>query len=129
MPMTNEFTLRGVMLPVENLETALHFYRDTLGWTLRFRDGDRYASLDARGTTIALAAPVEQPVKGQPALLVKVRDVSRAVVALSDAGVDIMLDPVNGPHEVRAAIQDTAGNIISLYTPLEAAAVSGGLDV
>ncbi|WP_248761408.1 VOC family protein [Pseudarthrobacter sp. SSS035] len=127
--MTNEFTLRGVMLPVEDLDTALHFYSDTLGWTLRFRDGDRYASLDAGVTTIALAAPVEQPVEGRPALPVKVRDVARAVAALSDAGVDILLAPVNGPDEVRAAVRDTAGNIISLYAPLEAAAVSGGLDV
>lgn len=127
--MTNEFTLMGVILPVDNLDTALRFYSDTLGWTLQFRDGDRYASLDAGGTTIALAAPAEQPVKGQPALLVKVRDLSREAVRLSDAGVDILLEPVNGRHEVRAAIRDTASNIISLYTPLEAAAVTGGLDV
>jgi predicted enzyme related to lactoylglutathione lyase len=126
--MTNGFTLRGVMLPVEDLDAALRFYSDTLGWTLRFRDGDRYASLDAGGTNIALAAPVEQPAEGRPALLVKVRDVPRAVAALSDAGVDILLSPVNGPDEVRAAVRDAAGNIISLYAPLEAAVVSGGLD-
>jgi predicted enzyme related to lactoylglutathione lyase len=126
--MTNEFTLRGALLPVEDLGAALRFYSDTLGWTLRFRDGDRYASWDAGGTNIALAAPVEHPVEGRQALLVKVRDVPRAVAVLSDAGVDILLAPVNGPDKVRAAVRDAAGNIISLYAPLEAAAVSGGVD-
>lgn len=107
-----------LLLPVSDLEAALAFYRDVLGLTVRFRDGDRYAALDGGGTTIALAAAGEQPVGGRPALGLKVDGVARAAAALRAAGAAVG-DVVDGGHERRAVVRDPDGNVLVLYGPVD----------
>jgi predicted enzyme related to lactoylglutathione lyase len=111
------FALRAVQLPVMDLDAVLPFYTDILGWSLRFRDGARYAALDAGGVTVALAAPAEQLVEGRPSLNVKVADLERALQTLLDAGARVICAPSDGPHESRAAVLDAAGNVVVLYQP------------
>lgn len=123
--MTDRFHFQGVMLPVRDLDAALAFYRDVLGWALKFRDGASYAALDAGATSIALAARSEQPVEGEPALLVKVPDVPEALASLAEAGAKVLMPATDGKHEVRAAVQDAAGNVLSLYSPLKMATPEG----
>lgn len=115
--MTAAFQLRTVQLPVEDIGTAVAFYTGTLGWSLRFRDGDRYAVLDAGGIGVALAAPAEQVVPGRPALNLKVPDVPAALETLVAAGGRVLVPPVEGAHEIRAAVADSAGNVLVVYAP------------
>lgn len=106
-----------VLLPVSDLDRALAFYHDVLGLKVRFRDGDRYAALDGDGTTIALAAPGEQPVTGHPALGLKVPDVGRTAEAFRASGAAVG-DVTTGGHEQRAVLRDPDGNVLVLYGPI-----------
>jgi len=105
-----------ILLPVDDLDRALAFYRDVLGLKVRFQDGDRYAALDGGGTTIALAASGEQPVPGRPALGLKVPDVTAAADGLRAAGA-LVGDVTTGGHEHRATLHDPDGNVLVLYGP------------
>jgi predicted enzyme related to lactoylglutathione lyase len=121
-----DFEAGGLVLPVHDLEAALRLYRDTLGWRLRFQDGDRYAALDTesgsgsggRAARLALATASEQPVGGSPALLVKVKDVTQAIAALTQVGAMVVAPVAIGSHEIRAAVEDPDGNVISVYSTL-----------
>ncbi|ROO85819.1 catechol 2,3-dioxygenase-like lactoylglutathione lyase family enzyme [Actinocorallia herbida] len=115
--MTDGMRLGHVLLPVADLEAALAFYRDVLGLTVKFQDGDRYAALDGRGgSTIALAALSEQPVAGLPALGLKVSDVAGTAAALRAAGAPVG-EVTEGGHERRAVLRDPDGNVLVVYGP------------
>lgn len=110
--------LRGVLLSTDDLDTALSFYTDTLGFSLSFRDGDRYASLDAGGTNVALAATHDHPSPGDTVLTLKVARVQPAVDELAAGGAEVLVAPTDGAHEVRALIRAPGGaGLISVYGP------------
>jgi predicted enzyme related to lactoylglutathione lyase len=105
-----------VLHPVEDLDAAVRFYEQGLGLAVRFRDGDRFCALDAGGVTIALAAGSErEATAGAVAVTYKVDDVPAAVAQLVAAGAQLLVPPREGPHEVRAALRDPAGNVFAVY--------------
>ena len=106
-----------VIHPVDDLDAALRFYQDAMGLELRFRDGDRFAALDAGGMTIALAAGEERGAEGV-AVSYKVDDVDAAVAALQTAGARVLRSPEDGPHERRAVLRDPSGHALMLYGDL-----------
>jgi len=100
--------------PVADLATALRFYEAGLGMRVRFRDGDRFAALEAGGIVIALAAG-EERVADAPAVSYKVADVDAAQGELLAAGAKLLRPAADGPHERRAVLADPAGNAFVLY--------------
>jgi predicted enzyme related to lactoylglutathione lyase len=121
--------LRSVLCPVTDLDEAIRFYRDGLGLAVSFRDGDRFAALDASGTgdgaatggsggdiMLALAAPGED-ITGAVAASFKVADVDAAARRLTAAGAQLVRGPEDGPHETRAVLRDPAGNQFVIYAP------------
>ncbi|GII78199.1 hypothetical protein Sru01_31810 [Sphaerisporangium rufum] len=109
--------LGNVLIPVDDLDKALDFYTGGLGLSLRFRDGDRFAMLDAGGVTIALAARAEQVAGAVTAPSYKVADVPAAAAELAAAGAEVVSGPATGPHEIRAVLRDPSGNDFVLYSP------------
>ncbi len=107
----------NVLYPVDDLAAAVAFYRDGLGLPLRFTDGDRFAGLDGGGVTLALVGADEDVTAGAPAAAIKVPDVAAAVARATEAGATLLRGPARGPHEVRAALRDPAGNVVVLYSP------------
>jgi catechol 2,3-dioxygenase-like lactoylglutathione lyase family enzyme len=107
----------NVLYPVDDLDAAVAFYRDALGLPLKFTDGDRYAGLDGGGTTLALVGGGEDVTAGAPAAAIRVGDVAAAVERATAAGATLLRGPERGPHEIRAALRDPAGNVLVLYTP------------
>ncbi|GAA1956981.1 VOC family protein [Amycolatopsis minnesotensis] len=107
----------NVLHPVSDVESAVRFYATALGLTAKFVDGDRYAALDAGGTTLALAGPAEDVTGGVPAASFKVPDVAAALAALVAGGGSVVRQPERGPHEVRAVARDPWGNTIVVYGP------------
>jgi len=103
-----------VVHPVRDLDAAIAFYTGPLGLSLKFRDGDRFAALDAAGTTIALAAGGESAAD-RTAVSYKVDDVAACVAALRAAGARVLREPARGPHETRAVLADPAGNPFIVY--------------
>lgn len=103
--------------PVENLDAALRFYCDGLGLTIKFRDAERFAALDAGGVTLALAAAGERIVD-RPALAWRVDDIGAATARLLAAGARIVHPIEKGPHEWRAVLRDVAGHPLVLTAEL-----------
>jgi predicted enzyme related to lactoylglutathione lyase len=110
-------TPRGVTLTVEDLDRACRFCESVLGATQRFRDADRYASYDLRGTTIALATREEQPF-ADISVSIKVEDLETVVAQVRDAGANVVVEPRRGGHEVSAAIAAPDGQVFLLYQPV-----------
>ncbi len=102
---------RLLLYPVADIDTALAFFTEGLGLPVKFRDGDRYCTLDAGALTLALVAGEEKLVD-QPALAFKVEEgqgIDAAIARLVDGGASVMLPAAQGPHETRAVLQTPQG--------------------
>lgn len=53
---------------------------------------------------------------GALAVSVQVADVGAALTAVREAGGRVVADAAQGPHELRAVVQDPAGNTIVVYS-------------
>lgn len=107
-----------VVLYTENLEESIKFYSETLGFGLKFRDGDHYAALDGGSITIALATSLDHPIPGQIVVGIKTDDVDAAADSFSESGGGIAKPPYNDAHERRAVVYDSQGNGIVFYKSL-----------
>ncbi|WP_214403688.1 VOC family protein [Pseudonocardia lacus] len=105
----------NVLHPVADVAAAVRFYEGVFGLGRKFVDGDRYAALDAGGTTLALAGPAEDVTDGAAAASFKVADVAASVAAIVEAGGSVVREPEQGPHEVRAVVRDPWGNVLVVY--------------
>ena len=108
--------LRNVLHPVADVAAAATFYRRALGLGAKFVDGDRYAALDAGGTTLALAGPAEDVTGGTAAASFKVDNVAAALDAIIEAGGSVLREPETGPHEIRAVARDPWDSTIIVYS-------------
>lgn len=109
--------LRTVMMNVKDMDKACRFYGDTMGLSLQFRDGDRWAAFDAGGVTLGLAGQSERAAE-KIALNFKVADVEQAVDHIVASGGRLESAVVTGAHERRASVRDADGHLIILYSPL-----------
>lgn len=108
----------NVLYAVDDLDGAVAFYRDALGLPVKVRDGTRYAGLDGGGVTLALVTADEDVAAGTPAAAIRVADVPAALARAVAAGAVLLRGPEAGPHEIRAALRDPAGNVVVLYAAL-----------
>lgn len=114
----SEFDVRMVMLSTDDLDESIRFYSQTLGMSLKFRDGGHFAALDGGSITIALATDVDHPMPGNVVVGVKTADVDAAARAIEDNGGAIVKAPYDDAHERRAVVYDHKGNGLVLYCPL-----------
>lgn len=105
-----------VIVPAGDLDSQIAFYT-SLGLTVRFRDGDRYAAVTDGAVTVGLADRSQQPVAGRTLLSVEVADLDACIAQLVAAGATVG-EPVVGPHERRAVVQDPSGNPLVVYERL-----------
>ncbi|GAC84243.1 VOC family protein [Gordonia paraffinivorans] len=108
-----------IILSTENLDESIKFYTETLGFSLKFRDGAHFAALDGGAVTIALATPVDHPIPGKIVLGIKTADVDAAAKAIEDNGGAIIKGPYDDAHERRAVVYDNEGNGLVFYSPLK----------
>src|ERR1700677_4523391 len=98
----SEQEVRMVVLSTDNLEESIKFYTETLGFPLKFRDGDHFATLDGGTVTIALATAIDHPIPGQVVVGIKTDDVDGAARTIEESGGRIVKAPYDGAHERRA---------------------------
>jgi lactoylglutathione lyase len=110
--------VRMIVLSTDNLDESLKFYTETLGMTLKFRDGAHFAALDGGSVTLALATPVDHPIPGQVVVGIKTADVDAAAKAVEESGGGIVKAPYDDAHERRAVVYDNKGNGLVFYKPL-----------
>ena len=114
----SEYDVRMVVLSTDDLDESIRFYTDTLGMTLKFRDGSHYAALDGGSITIALATAVDHPIPGQVVVGIKTDDVDAAAHRVEANGGAIVKGPYDDAHERRAVVYDHKGNGLVFYSPL-----------
>lgn len=111
--------VKMIVLSTDDLDESIRFYTETLGFPLKFRDGNHFAALDGGTVTLALATPLDHPIPGQVVVGIKSDDVDAAAQALDAAGGGIARGPYDDAHERRAVGYDSQGNGIVLYSPLQ----------
>src|SRR5262249_46510343 len=67
----SEHQVRMIILSTDDLDESIRFYGETLGMSLKFRDGAHFAALDGGPVTIALATAADHPMHGQVVIGVK----------------------------------------------------------
>lgn len=126
--------LEYVRLLVEDLQRSIAFYRDVLGLTLAFDDGDNYASFDiVPGFSLSLfrrelmadaigVSPAQVPAGDRVALVIAVPDVDAEAARLRDLGdVAVVATVTDRPDwGIRTIhLRDPDGNLIELNDPLQ----------
>ncbi len=114
----SDYDVRMVVLSTDDLEESIRFYTETLGMSLKFRDGAHYAALDGGSITLALATAVDHPMPGQVVVGIKTADVDAAAEAIEANGGGIVKHPYDDAHERRAVVYDHKGNGLVFYSPL-----------
>jgi lactoylglutathione lyase len=105
----------NVFYRVDDMDAAVRFYTEVLGFGLKLRDGNHWAAFDVGGATLA----VEGGAPGGPGgatVSLRVEDIQSVVQDLRNKGAQLS-DVESGPHERRARLTDPAGNQLVLYEP------------
>jgi lactoylglutathione lyase len=105
----------NVFYRVPDMDAAVRFYTEVLGFGLKFRDGEHWAAFDVGGATLA----VEGGAPGGPGgatVSLRVEGLDAVVADLRARGATVG-DVQAGGHERRAELRDPAGNQLLLYEP------------
>jgi catechol 2,3-dioxygenase-like lactoylglutathione lyase family enzyme len=111
---------------VDDVDAALAFYTDHLGFTLDRRIGPAFAIVSRGDLSLWLSGPQSSaarpmPDGRQPApggwnrLVVMVDDLAAEVSSLKQAGLSFRNDVVTGPGGKQILLEDTAGNPVELF--------------
>ncbi|WP_154792240.1 VOC family protein [Occultella kanbiaonis] len=112
--------LTMIYQPVADLDRAVTFYRDTLGWDEAWRMGDTTAAFKIPDSEIELMLdiPTDDP-HGQSGFY-EVADVDAYFAEKKDS-VDFLTEPVDLPPIRYAAFKDPDGNVFRIYHSTEEA--------
>jgi lactoylglutathione lyase len=101
-----------------DLDVSIRFYSETLGMSLKFRDGAHFAALDGGSVTVALASALDHPIPGQVVVGIKTSDVDAAAKAVEASGGGIVKGLYDDPRGRRAVVYDNKGSGLVFYSPL-----------
>ncbi len=113
---------------VDDVEAAIAFYTDRLGFTLDERMGPAFAIVTHHDLTLWLSGPASSaarpmPDGSQPApggwnrIVVVVDDIAARVEALKRDGMHFRNEIVTGPGGKQILLEDSAGNPVELFEP------------
>ncbi len=108
-----------VWMPVQDIERAKGFYRDTLGLQITNEDGE-WAEVDANGLTIGLNGrePSGAGVEGGPVVTFQPSaGLEQTIDDLKGQGVGVPAGISEHPWGRVATFRDSEGNNIQLYEP------------
>ncbi|MCD4524219.1 VOC family protein [Nocardioides sp. cx-173] len=110
-----------IVLPVDDLEDALRFYTETLGFPLLHRISATYAMVDGGPLAIGLnASPPDGAAGGRNMLGMRTEDVDVLAHAIEQGGGTIVTPPYDDGTDRRAFVEDAAGNFLMIYKRTEA---------
>jgi catechol 2,3-dioxygenase-like lactoylglutathione lyase family enzyme len=106
----------NVFYRAPDMDAAVNFYTNVLGFALTFRDGDHWAAFDVAGVTFAIEGGGAPGGSGGATVSLRVDGLAELVDDLRARGASVG-DIESGPHERRATLLDPAGNTLILYEP------------
>jgi catechol 2,3-dioxygenase-like lactoylglutathione lyase family enzyme len=113
---------------VDDVDTAITFYVELLGFRLATQMGPAFAIVERDGVALWLSGPQSSAARPLPdgtrpgpggwsRLVLEVDDVPAEVERLRAAGVAFRSDPVTGPGGTQVVLDDPSGNAIELFRP------------
>ena len=120
--------LVNVRYLVDDVDTAIEFYTEHLGFTLRMSAAPAFADVLRGRLRLLLSGPKSsagrpmpdgaQPVPGGwNRIHLLVGDLDAEVERLRAAGVSFRNDVVSGPGGRQILVEDPAGNVVELFEP------------
>jgi catechol 2,3-dioxygenase-like lactoylglutathione lyase family enzyme len=112
-------TSSATVFQVANIEIAVAFYRDVLGFTVDFRY-DNYAGVFLGELQLHLCAHTiwNRPVGGG-AVVIIAEEVDIYCATIKERGAPILLEPTDEPYGLRDFVtRDPDGNILTFSAPL-----------
>ena len=103
------------MVLVQDLDRALPFYRDALGFTLQHEEED-WAVFEENVGLMVSPEPLPQDIVNLNAVMLtlQVEDVRSAFNELTAKGVAFLIPPTDVGDAVSATLRDSEGNLIQL---------------
>ena len=113
---------------VDEVDLAIAFYVDQLGFELQEQWGPAIAMVRRGDVTLWLSGPVSSAARPMPdgrqpepggwnRVVVEVEDVEALVSGLREVGVKFRNDPLTGPGGTQVLIEDPFGNPVELFQP------------
>ena len=124
--MTATDELASVRYLVDDVQAAVDFYTDHLGFTVRSNVAPAFADvvrgplrllLSGPASSGARATPADAATAGRNRIHIIVGDLDEEIGRLSAAGLSFRGDPVSGPGGRQILLTDPAGNLIELFQP------------
>jgi catechol 2,3-dioxygenase-like lactoylglutathione lyase family enzyme len=120
--------MASVRYLVHDVDAAIAFYRDRLGFTLEQQFGPAMAIVRRDDLTLWLAGPMVSAAKPMPdgrkpepggwsRFVLPVADIEATVAALRAAGARFRNDIVSGPGGRQILVEDPSGNPVELFQP------------
>jgi catechol 2,3-dioxygenase-like lactoylglutathione lyase family enzyme len=121
----------GVRYIVEDVDAAIAFYRDQLGFAEVMHPAPTFAMLSRGDLRLALSAPSGAGGGGQPMpdgripapggwnrFMLEVEDLEAMVAGLREAGVRFRNEIVTGVGGRQILVEDPSGNPVELFQPM-----------
>ena len=118
--------VQDVYFYVQDMQRALHFYRNTLGLRVT-EENEHWSALDVGGVRVGLHGTGGKPVplvprdahgaKAGGTLTLRVGDIRAEVARLRRAGVKFLGEVVDEPWGSIVAFEDSDGNVLKLMQP------------
>lgn len=116
--------IKQIAIPVNSIDDAKRFYRDTLGMTHLFDAPPALTFFDCGGIRLMLAGPEAQGKDGDqqhPVLFYDVSDIRKTHATIKSSGAKILEEPhviarMNGQEIWLSSASDGQGNVVSLMS-------------
>ena len=120
--------MAAVRYLVTDVNQAIAFYRDALGFELRQQFGSAMAILARGDLTLWLAGPAASAAKPMPdgrkpepggwnRFVLEVEDLAALVAKLRERGIKFRNEILDGPGGKQILCEDPSGNAIELFEP------------
>jgi glyoxylase I family protein len=122
------FRVHGVRYQTRDVQRAVEFYTQQLGFELRHQQGGAFASVRCDGLDVLLSGPgssgarplpdgQQQEPGGWNRLVLAVGNLAEAVEALRSRGARFRTDVISGPGGKQIQLLDPDDNPIELFEP------------
>jgi catechol 2,3-dioxygenase-like lactoylglutathione lyase family enzyme len=113
---------------VDDVDAAVGFYTERLGFTLEQQMGPAFAIVTRADLSLWLSGPGSSAARPMPdgrrpepggwnRLVVTVDDLTNEVEEMKQAGLSFRNEIVNGPGGKQILLEDSAGNVVELFEP------------
>jgi catechol 2,3-dioxygenase-like lactoylglutathione lyase family enzyme len=105
---------------VNDVDSALVFYRDRLDFHVVMHPAPAFAMLERDGLRLVLSAPnpgTQQSPGGWNRFAIQVDDIESTIVRLRDAGARFRNQIVSGVSGRQIIVEDPSGNPVELFEP------------